>query len=93
MIKYKELITKLNRKKIADCYFFCGEENYLKQEAILLLKKMLIGPEAQDFDFGLFYAEDTSAREAISLAETYPFMSKKRLVVVKDIDKFTESEL
>ncbi|MBA7481964.1 putative protein YqeN [subsurface metagenome] len=93
MMKYKELITKLNRKKIADCYFFCGEEDYLKQEAILLLKKMLIEPQAQDFDFGLFYAEDTSAREAISLAETYPFMSKKRLVVVKDIDKFTESEL
>lgn len=93
MMKYKELITKLNRKKIADCYFFCGEEDYLKQEAILLLKKMLIEPGAQDFDFGLFYAEDTSAREAISLAETYPFMSKKRLIVIKDIDKFTESEL
>ncbi|MDH5174350.1 MAG: DNA polymerase III subunit delta [Elusimicrobiota bacterium] len=93
MIKYKELIAELNRKKIADCYFFCGEEDYLKQEAILLLKKMLIRPGAEDFDLGLFYAEDSSAREAIALAETYPFMSKKRLIMIKDIDKFRESEL
>ncbi len=93
MIKYKELIAKLKRKKIADCYFFCGEEDYLKQQAILLLKKMLIRPGAEEFDLGLFYAGDSSAREAISLAETYPFMSKKRLIVIKDIDKFRESEL
>ena len=93
MIKYKELIAKLKREKIADCYFFCEEEDYLKQEAIRLLKKMLIQPGAEDFDFGLFYAEDTSAREAISVAETYPFMSEKRLVVIKDIDKFRETEL
>ncbi|NIM02907.1 DNA polymerase III subunit delta [bacterium] len=93
MMKYKELITKLKKKEIANCYFFCGEEDYLKQEAILSLKKMLIKPEAQDFDFGLLYAEDISAKEVISLAETYPFMSKRRLVVVKGIDKFTESEL
>lgn len=93
MMKYKELIGKLKRRKIANCYFFCGEEDYLKQEAILLLKKMLIESGAQDFDFGLLYAEDTSAREVISLAETYPFMSKNRLIVIKDIDKFIESEL
>ena len=93
MVKYKELIAKLKRGKIANCYFFCGEEDYLKQEAILLLKKRLIEPGAQDFDFGFLYAEDISAREVISLAETYPFMLKKRLIVVKDIDKFTENGL
>ena len=93
MMKYQELIAKLKRGKIANCYFFCGEEGYLKQEAIVLLKEMLIEPGAEDFDFGLLYAEDTYAREAVSLAETYPFMSKMRLIVVKDIDRFTESEL
>lgn len=93
MMKYKELIAKLKRREIANCYFFCGEEDYLKQEAILLLKEMLIASSAQDFDFGLLYAEDTPAREVVSLAETYPLMSKKRLIVVKDIDRFTENEL
>ena len=92
-MKYQELIANLNKGRIANCYFFCGEEDYLKQEAILLLKEMLIEPGAEDFDFGLLYAEDTSAREAISLAETYPSMSKRRLIVVKDIDRFVESEL
>ncbi|MFQ5866576.1 MAG: DNA polymerase III subunit delta [bacterium] len=92
-MKHQELIANLNRGRIANCYFFCGEEDYLKQEAILLLKEMLIEPGAEDFDFGLLYAEDTSAREAISLAETYPSMSKRRLIVVKDIDRFVESEL
>jgi DNA polymerase-3 subunit delta len=93
MMKYEELIAKLKRGKIANCYFFCGEEEYLKQEGILLLKEILIEPGAKDFDFWLLYAEDTSAIEVISLAETYPFMSKKRLVVVKDIDRFVEGEL
>jgi DNA polymerase-3 subunit delta len=93
VIKYQELIAELNREKISSCYFFCGEEDYLKQEAILMLKGRLIEPGAEEFDFGLLYAEDTSARETISLAETFPFMSKKRLIVVKDIDKFAESQL
>jgi len=93
MIKYQELIAELNRGKIANCYFFCGEEDYLKQEAIFMLKGRVIEPGAEEFDIGLLYAEDTSARETISLAETFPFMSKRRLIVVKDIDRFTESEL
>jgi len=93
VIKYKELIAKLRKGKIANSYFFYGEEDYLKQEAILLLKKMLIEPGAEDFDFALLYAGEISAREAISLAETYPFMAKKKLIVVKDIDRFVETEL
>jgi len=93
MIKYKELIGKLKSGRIVNSYFFCGEEEYLKQEAIVLLKKMLIAAEAENFDFGLLYAEDVSVREVVSLAETHPFMSEKRLIVVKDIDRFVESEL
>jgi len=93
MLKYKELIARLNKGEIANCYFFCGEEEYLKQEAILLLKGMLIAPGAENFDFGLVYAEDVSAGEVVSLVETYPLMSQKRLVVFKDIDRFSESEL
>jgi len=93
MIKYKELITKLNRKEIVPSYFFCGEEDYLKQEAILLLKKILVAPGAEQFDFNLLYAEDTSAREAISLLETRPFISEKRLIVIREMDGFLESEL
>jgi len=83
----------LKRGDVANSYFFCGEEEYLKQEVILLLKEILIAPEGESFDFGLLYAEDTSVREVVSLAETYPFMSKKRLIVVKDIDRFRESEI
>jgi DNA polymerase-3 subunit delta len=93
MMKHKELIARLRKGEIAHSYFFYGEEDYLKQEAVLLLKKMLIKHGAEDFDFGLLYAGEISAREVISIAETYPFVSEKKLIVVKNIDKFIDSEL
>jgi len=93
MIKHEELIAGLRKGKIANCYFFCGEEAYLKREAILILKDTLIRPGAEDFDYRVLYAEDSSAKEVISLAETYPLASKMRLMVVRDIDRFAESEL
>jgi len=92
-MKYQDLVAKLKMGKMADCYFFYGEEDYLKHEAIILLKRRLIKPEAEDFDFAFLHAEDNPAREAISLAETFPFMSKKRLVVIKDTDRFIEADL
>jgi DNA polymerase-3 subunit delta len=61
-------------------------------EAVSELKKIVLGASV-DFNFSLFYGDSASAREIVETAETYPMLSRRRLVVVKNAESLPEGEL
>ncbi len=93
MLKYNELITSLKQRKILPLYLFYGEEEFLIQEALDLIIKETIDPAARDFNFNIFYCRDTPASEMISIAQTLPLLSEKRLVIAKDIDAYKAADI
>jgi len=93
MIKYQELIASLKKGTILPLYLFYGEEEFLIQEAVDLIVNSVVDPGARDFNFNTVYGRDSSASEVVNLCQTLPFMSEKRLVIVKDIDAYKASDL
>ena len=91
-INYTELYKRFSRNEISPVYIFSGNQAYLMDEAISELKKITVGASS-DFNFSLFYGDSTPAREIIITAKTYPMLSRMRLVVVKNADRFPESEI
>ena len=53
-MKYREFITELERGNVALAYLFEGEEDYLKKEALKRLKKKIILPDYEDFNYERF---------------------------------------
>jgi DNA polymerase-3 subunit delta len=70
-------------KKSATFYILHGDDDFsLEQEVASLRAKMGDGPNA-DLNTSAFDGERASAPEVINAASSYPFLSDKRLIIVK----------
>ncbi|NQV04084.1 MAG: DNA polymerase III subunit delta [Candidatus Omnitrophica bacterium] len=79
--------------KIFPAYIFLGEEGFLKEEALEKLKSALLNSQTKDLNYSVFYGreKDFNFREMMGNLNTLPFLSKKRLVVLKDADSIAAS--
>lgn len=87
---YEELVSRLDKKEVEISYLFSGGEEFRKENVLHKLKEILQeGKGWEDFNYNLFYAHQTSGKEIATCAQTLPFMAKRRMIVVKDAEKFT----
>ena len=79
----KNLIQDLKTKDFKHVYLLCGEEAYLKRQYKKKLQEALISPE-DTVNFNCYEGKNISAGELIDQAETMPFFSERRLLLVED---------
>jgi len=74
--------------KILPAYLFLGEEDFLKDQAVEKLKNSILNDQTKDLNYSVFYGKDKNfgSDELFNNLNTMPFLSKKRLVVIKDAD-------
>lgn len=80
----KQLKDEIKNKSFSNVYFFYGEEHYLKEHYVNLLKKKIVDPAFADFNFHSYEGNDTSLDEIIRDAETFPMMSEYTFLLVRD---------
>jgi len=91
-MKYAEFINQIEKGKIASLYHFSGEEDFLKREATGRLIDLLIEKELRSFNLDFIQARETKAEEIINLCATLPFGSKKRMVIVYEVQRLPSKE-
>jgi DNA polymerase III delta subunit len=81
---YSSVLGKeIDEKSLHPCYFFYGEEPFLAEEFIQLLKMELISPDDQDYNIEKCNLDDHSWMEIFDLARTIPFFfSSLRIIAV-----------
>ncbi|PKM41721.1 MAG: DNA polymerase III subunit delta [Firmicutes bacterium HGW-Firmicutes-8] len=84
---YIALDKSLARGVISPVYLFFGEETYLR-DRYLARFLALIPEEVRDFNTDIVDGRDVEIEAVINMATTLPFMSERRLVVVKNADFF-----
>jgi DNA polymerase-3 subunit delta len=93
MTKYTDLIRDLHRGKLLPLYLFFGEEEFLMQEALDLIRERIVDPASRDFNSDTIYGKGSSGDEIVGLCQTLPFMTERRLVVVKEVDALKAADL
>jgi DNA polymerase III delta subunit len=87
MRAFDPLVTEIREDRLASCYFFYGEEEYLAELFIRRLRQTLITPDAQGFNLERFDLVGMRWAEVIDTARTAPFFfSPWRIVVVKALE-------
>lgn len=76
--------------KLNHIYLVYGEESFLRKQYKERLKKAL-APEEDSMNYSYFEGKDISAGEVIDLAETMPFLSERRTIVIEN-SPFFKSE-
>jgi DNA polymerase III subunit delta len=74
-------------------YLIYGSEELLLERAETRLRDRLAAVADLDFNLETFDGSQTSADDIINAANTMPFMSDRRLVIVRDVDRLDPGDL
>ena len=66
-------------------YYFHGEDDFLKDDAVRKLIDAAIDPRTRDFNLDVVRAADLTADRLASLLASLPMMAERRLVVVRGV--------
>ncbi|NLU36481.1 MAG: DNA polymerase III subunit delta [Clostridiales bacterium] len=86
---YMELFRQINKEKLDKLYLFHGPEEFTKEEALYQILEKWIPEQYRDLNYQIIDGTETRADEIIAAGETLPFLSDKRIVVVKDYTGLT----
>ena len=87
-LTYIEALQEIEKGAPAPIYFIYGEERYLHDELIHRVRLKLVDAATADFNYNLFYAEGSDPDAIIGIARSYPMMAQRRVVIVRDLQKF-----
>ncbi|MBD3306429.1 DNA polymerase III subunit delta [candidate division KSB3 bacterium] len=89
-ITYHGFLRTLEQGTLKPVYLFQGPETFLIEECLDRLKQTLIPPEAEDFNSDKFSANDLGElTDVLDQAQTVPFLSQWRLVILTDVQLFS----
>ena len=86
-ITYNDFVRKFEKGQIKPIYLFQGQETFLIEECLERAKHTLIPSESADFNFDKFDAKDLQVADVLDQAQTIPFLSKWRLIIITAIDE------
>ncbi|PID56057.1 DNA polymerase III subunit delta [candidate division KSB3 bacterium] len=91
-INYAEFLRRFTGGEIRPLYLFQGQETFLIEECLDLVKQTLIPAESTECNYSKFAAGDTEIGAVMDHVQTMPFLSTRRLVVLTDIQNLKATD-
>ena len=89
---YQELIDSVNLNILKTTYLFYGEEYYLMDYALKLIKDKFVDKNLEILNYQVLEGKDIQFEDIYNACETLPFMSQKKIVVVNDLGVFNRKK-
>lgn len=89
--EYKRILAEIKQGDLKPVYVLTGTEAFLidkLQDAFI----SCIPEGVRDFNFDLLYGQDVSPDRVLGIARSFPMMSEKRMVIVRDFLKMFEKQ-
>jgi DNA polymerase-3 subunit delta len=91
-LTYWQIRSEIKSQDIHPVYIFAGEELFLKRQVEEMLKIRLFSKSSSEFNQDVFYGEEAGLDKVLDTLRTQPFLSDKRLVILKNAEKFSQHE-
>lgn len=79
---WNDFFQELKAGKVAPVYLFTGPEEWIKREALEMMRAQLLPPGLEQLNDATL--EGVTAQQIIDSAETMPMMCERRIVTVRD---------
>ncbi|HTP79588.1 MAG TPA: DNA polymerase III subunit delta [Bacteroidota bacterium] len=89
---YKDFQRVLQGSVFAPVYLFYGEEDFLIQEAVETIVRTTLDDGTKGFNLDIVYGSQVDAQEVVAHANSFPMMSAKRVVVVREFEKLVTTD-
>lgn len=88
---YNEFLNKIKSNNMDSAYLFMGQEEYLMNTSIEILKEQYIKGTFEEINFVKIEGKDAEIDTLINACETLPFMAEKKIVVLHDVFQFLDN--
>ncbi|MCL2335627.1 MAG: hypothetical protein FWC57_06140, partial [Endomicrobia bacterium] len=88
-LKIQDFDKHMAANKISPVYLFAGEEFYLIDRCLAGAERAL---NADDLNKEVFHAGESSADDILNALQTLPFLSDRRIVVIKETHKLKAAD-
>ncbi len=83
---HKLIASHIAKNTFLPVYLLYGEEEYLVEQNATALKQAALGDGDPSFNYHVFRGSDHKAEEIVAAAIEFPFMSERRVILVRDAD-------
>jgi DNA polymerase III subunit delta len=83
MVSYEALLSALQPRPPGGAFFFFGDEEYLREQAVEQVVQAHLDPATRDFNLDQLRGEDVSPESLASVLQTPPMMAEWRVVVLR----------
>ncbi|TJX14747.1 DNA polymerase III subunit delta [Tissierella creatinini] len=87
-MNYDDFTDILNRGNLSSTYLLMGDEDYLMNECIELVKKKYVSQGMEALNYSILDGKNISFDVLMNSCETLPFMASKKIVVLRDMSSF-----
>lgn len=88
----RRLQQALDKRSPAPVYLIFGEETYLVNEAVKLVRDKVLSEGAADFNYDQFFADEADLSQVADTVEMLPMMAERRLVVLKNTESLKDKD-
>ncbi|HTX17663.1 MAG TPA: DNA polymerase III subunit delta [Bacteroidota bacterium] len=92
-VSVDSLLASIKKSGPAPVYFLYGEEDFLIDEVVDALLAAGLDAATRGFNLDVVHGSDADGKDIVSLAASFPMMSERRVVVVRDFDRVSNKEL
>jgi len=89
---YAEFQQSVKSDPFAPIYLFHGEEDLLIDEGVQLIIAKSLDEGTKGFNLDVVYGSKVEAKDVVAHASSFPMMSAKRVVVVKEFEKLATTD-
>lgn len=84
---YKKIFGEIDKGDIGCLYLLKGSESFIMEEMVGRISGSNVAEEMKSFNMTLMYGTEADIGSFIATANSFPFLSEKRVLVLKEMEK------
>lgn len=87
------VLAHLKQGGMSPVYLFYGESEFQLEKVLVTIRESLIPEDLREFNLHIFYGDEKGLAPSaiVDAASSYPFMSNKRLIIVRRTEALSEA--
>ena len=88
----QDLQRQIKKRQFAEVYFLYGKEEFLLERSARNLALSALADGDPSFNYQIFWGSETKIDEIVSAANAFPFLSEKRVILVREADSLLKEK-
>lgn len=91
-ITLEQFHQSVRTKHFSPTYLIYGDEELIVEECVEDILRNALDESEKSFNCDILHAQDTTADDVVAVANSFPMMSDRRVVIIKDFEKLQGKE-